>query len=160
MTSIKQIREAIDSGLDSLKARAEAAAAHLNLSDDEVHERIAGIQDKLKESASALQSKMAETEEFAAETAKEIKPALEHLQVQLALGKADSRDAFIERKKQIQHAIAEFNARLDAADAAEDREMAAEVDAYLKAYAEQAAALEAELAVMEESYEKQEGASS
>lgn len=159
MTSIKQIREAIDAGLDSLKARAEAAAEHLNLSDDEVHDRIAGLQDKLKESATALQAKMAETGEFAAETTKEIKPALEHLQVQLALGKADSRDAFLARKKEIQHAIAEFNARLDAADAAEEREMAAEVDAYLKAYAEQAATLEAELAVMEESYEKQEGAS-
>ena len=83
----------------------------------------------------------------------------ELVQVQLALGKADSRDAFLARKKEIQHAIAEFNARLDAADAAEEREMAAEVDAYLKAYAEQAATLEAELAVMEESYEKQEGAS-
>lgn len=160
MTSIKQIREAIDSGLDKLQAKAEAAAAHLNLSDDEVHDRIAGLQDKLKESAAAMQAKLAETEEYAAEATKEIKPALEHLQVQLALGKADSRDAFIARKKQIQHAIAEYNARLDAADAAEEREMAAEVDAYVKAYVEQAAALEAELEAMEDSYEKQEGESS
>ena len=70
MTSIKQIREAIDSGLDSLQAKAEAAAAHLELSDDEIHQRIADIQYNLKESASALQSKMAETEESATETEK------------------------------------------------------------------------------------------
>ena len=71
MTSIKKIRKAIDSGLDKLQAKAEATAEHLNLSDDEVHDRIAGLQDKLKESASALQSKMAETEEFATGAAKE-----------------------------------------------------------------------------------------
>ena len=153
MPTIKEIRAAIDAGLDRIQAKAEATAAHLDLSEDEIQERLAGYQDKLKDSAAALQAKMEQAEEIAAESTKEIRPALEHLQMQLALGKADSRDAFNAKKKQIQHAIAEFNAKLDAANAAEEREMSEQVDALLKAYAEQAAALEAELAAMDESYE-------
>lgn len=156
MPTIKEIRAAIDAGMDKAQARARAAAGHLNLSEDEIHDRITGIQTELKESAAALQEKMSEAGEYAGETAAKIQPALEHLQVQLALGKAESRDAFGEKKKQIQHAIAEFNARLDAADAEEEREMSAQVDEFLRAYAEQAAALEAELAAMEESYGKRE----
>ena len=154
MPSIKEIRAAIDAGLDKIQARAEAAAAHLDLTEDEIQNRLAGYQDKVKDSAAALQANLEQAEEFAAETTKEIRPALEHLQLQLALGKAESRDAFNTKKKEIQHAIAEFNARLDAANAAEDREMSEHVDELLRAYAEQAAALVAELETLEEGYRK------
>ena len=157
MTTIKEVRAAIDAGLDRLQARAEAAAAQLNLSEDEIDARIAEYGDQLKAAAVALQERMAEGELVAGETKAKVQSALEHLQVQLALGKADTRDAFNAKKKEIQRAIAEFNAELDAADAAEEREMAAEFDAFIKAYVEQAAALEAELEALEESYEKQEG---
>ena len=154
MTTIKEVRAAIDAGLDRLQAKAEA---QLYLSDDEINTRIAEYEDQLKAAAVALQERMAEAEQVAGETKTKVQSALEHLQVQLALGKADTRDAFNAKKKEIQRAIAEFNAELDAADAAEEREMAAEFDAFVKAYVEQAAALEAELEAMEESYEKQEG---
>ena len=40
MKSIKQIRESIDSGLDKLQAKAEAAT-QLNLSDDDLNARLA-----------------------------------------------------------------------------------------------------------------------
>ena len=83
---------------------------------------------------------------------------MEHLQVQLALGAAEGRDAFNTKKKEITRAVAEFNAELDAADAAEQRERAAEFEAAVQAYVAQAAALEAELEAIDEQYEKQEGA--
>ena len=44
MTSIKEIRAAIDAGLDKLQAKAEAAAAQLNLSDDEINPRLAELE--------------------------------------------------------------------------------------------------------------------
>lgn len=69
--------------------------------------------------------------------------------------KADSRDTFNATKKEIQRAIAEFNAELDATDAAEERGMAAESDVFIIAYVEQAAALEADFGAIEESYDKQ-----
>ncbi|MCK5359322.1 MAG: hypothetical protein KAJ95_01775, partial [Gammaproteobacteria bacterium] len=86
------------------------------------------------------------------ETRTKIQGAVEGLQVQLTLGAADTRDAFNSKKKEIQRAIAEFNAALDAADAADQREMAAELDALLAIYVAEAVALDAELEAMEEKY--------
>jgi len=152
MKSIKEIREAIDSGLDKLQTKAEAVAAQLNLSDDDLNARLAEQQEKLKEAAARLQTKLAEVD--TGETMTKVQGAFEHLQVQLALGAAEGRDAFNVRKKEIESAIAQLNAELDAADAAEEREMAAEFDAVVEAYATQAAAVEAELQAMEEQYDE------
>jgi len=156
MTSIKEIRAAIDAGLDKLQAKAEAAAAQLNLSVDEINARLAEHEAKLKDAAEQLQTRLADSIDD--ETKMKIQSTMEHLQVQLALGAAEGRDAFNTKKKEITRAVAEFNAELDAADAAEQRERAAEFEAAVQAYVAQAAALEAELEAIDEQYEKQEGA--
>ncbi|MDA9981864.1 hypothetical protein N9H39_03835 [Gammaproteobacteria bacterium] len=156
MTSVKEIRAAIDAGLDKLQVKAEAAAAQLNLSEDEIKARLAEQEAKLKDAAEQLQTKLADSIDD--ETKLKIQSTVEQLQVQLALGAAEGRDAFDAKKKEITRAIAEFNAELDAADATEQRERAAEFEAAVQAYAAQAAALEAELEAMDEQYEKREGA--
>jgi chromosome segregation ATPase len=155
MTSIKEVREAVDAGLDKLQAKAEAAAAQISLTGDELNAYINTQEDKLNEAVVKLQEKLDEA--VPEETRTKIQGTVEHLQVQLALGAADSRDAFNAKKKEIQRAIAEFNAEMDAADAAEDKEMAAEFEALMEDYVAQAVALEAELAVMEEQYEEKDG---
>lgn len=155
MTSIKEVREAVDAGLDKLQAKAEAAAAQISLTGDELNAYINTQEDKLNEAVVKLQEKLDEA--VPEETRTKIQGTVEHLQVQLALGGADSRDAFNAKKKEIQRAIAEFNAEMDAADAAEDKEMAAEFEALMEDYVAQAVALEAELAVMEEQYEEKDG---
>ncbi|MEN8132489.1 MAG: hypothetical protein ABFS45_20375 [Pseudomonadota bacterium] len=155
MTSIKEVRAAIDAGLDKLQAKAEAAAAQVSLSSEELNAYLNEQEEKLTDAAVKLQAKLDEA--VPEETRIKIQGAVEHLQVQLALGAADSRDAFNAKKKEIQRAIAEFNAELDAADAAKEREMAAEFDKLMAAYVAQAVALEAELDVMEEQYEEKEG---
>lgn len=155
MTSIKEVREAVDAGLDKLQAKAEAAAAQISLTGDELNAHINTQEDKLNEAVVKLQEKLDEA--VPEETRTKIQGTVEHLQVQLALGAADSRDAFNAKKKEIQRAIAEFNAEMDAADAAEDKEMAAEFEALMEDYVAQAVALEAELAVMEEQYEEKDG---
>jgi hypothetical protein len=154
MTSIKEIREAIDEGLDKLQAKAKAAATQMGLSSDDLSDHINTQQEKLKDAALKLQAKLDEA--VPEETRTKIQGAFEHLQVQLALGAADSRDVFNARKKEIQRAIAEFNAELDAANAAEERELAAEFDALMTVYVAQAVILEAELEAAEEQYEEEE----
>lgn len=154
MASIQEIRNAIDAGLDKLQAKAEAAAVQLNLSRAEADTRIGEYEEKLKSAAELLQAKLADAKELTTESKTKIQSALEHLQVQLALGAADSRDAFNNKKKQILRAIAEFNAKLDAAEAADKRQLAADFDELIAAYASQAVALEAELEAMDEHYDK------
>jgi chromosome segregation ATPase len=150
MTSIKDMRAAIDAGLDKLQAKAEAAAAQLNLTADEINDRIDDQEKKLSAAAEKLQDKL--NEAVPEETRTKIQAAVEQLQVQLALGAADTRDAYNAKKKEVTRAIAELNAEIDAADAAEERAMAAEFDALMEAYVAEAVALSAELDAMEEKY--------
>jgi chromosome segregation ATPase len=150
MTSIKDMRAAIDAGLDKLQAKAEAAAAQLNLTADEINDRIDDQEKKLSAAAEKLQDKL--NEAVPEETRTKIQAAVEQLQVQLALGAADTRDAYNAKKKEVTRAIAELNSEIDAADAAEERAMAAEFDALMEAYVAEAVALSAELDAMEEKY--------
>jgi hypothetical protein len=152
MTSIKDIRAAIDAGLDRLQAKAEAVAAQLELSNRDINGRIAEHEKKLQDAAEVLQAKLADAGSVATENQAKIQSAFEHLQVQLALGAADSRDAFNAKKREIQHGIARFNAELDAAEAAEERERAAELKVLVEAYVAETIALEAELEAMDERY--------
>lgn len=154
MKSIKDIRTAIDSGLDKIQAKAEAAAKQISLSTDELNSHIKTQEDKLKNAAADLQAKLDGV--VSEENKTKIQGAVDHLQVQLALGAADSRDAFNSKKQEIQRAIAELNAELDAADAADERE-AAEVDALIRAYVAEAIIMEAEMEAMYEQYEEKEG---
>lgn len=150
MTSIKDMRAAIDAGLDKLQAKAEAAAAQLDLTADEINDRIDDQEKKLSAAAEKLQDKL--NEAVPEETRTKIQAAVEQLQVQLALGAADTRDAYNAKKKEVTRAIAELNAEIDAADAAEERAMAAELDALMESYVAEAVALSAELDAMEEKY--------
>lgn len=148
MKNIKETRAAINAGINKLQAKAEAAAAQVALSAEELKLRLAEQQNKLSDAALSLQEKLDQA--VPEEKRTKIKGSLEHLQVQLALGKADSRDAINAKKKEIRRAIAEFNAELDAAEAAAERELAAEFDALIEAYVVQVIALDAEFEAMEE----------
>jgi predicted neutral ceramidase superfamily lipid hydrolase len=153
MKSIKDIRAAIDSGLDKVQAKAEAAAKQVSLSTDELNSHIETQEDKLKTAATDLRAKLDDI--VSEENKTKIQGAVDHLHVQLALGAADSRDAFNTKKQEVQRAIAELNAKLDAADAAEERE--AEVGALIAIYVAEAIAMEAEMEAMHEQYEDKEG---
>ena len=107
------------------------------------------LEDKLNAAAVKLQEQI--NEAVPEETRTKIQGAVEHLQVQLALGAADSRDAYNAKKKEVTRAIAEF----DAADAAAEREAAEDVNALMEIYVAQAVILNVELEAMEEQYEEE-----
>jgi hypothetical protein len=154
MRSIKEVRAAIDAGVNKLQAKAEAANVQLSMSKDELNAHIKEQEENLKSAAVELQAKLEVV--LPEETRTKIQAAVENLQLQLALGAADSRDAINAKKKEITRAIAELNAELDAADAAEEREMAAEFDALMEVYVAEAIAMNAELEAMEEQYAEKE----
>ena len=151
MTSIKEVRAAIDAGLDKLQAKAEASAKQISLSCDDLNIYIDEQKEKLNDASVKLQEKL--NEAVSEETRIKIQGAAEHLQVQLALGAADTRDAFTVKKKEIQRAIAKFNAEIDAA---EERETTAELNALMQVYVAQTVTLEAELEAMEEQFPEKE----
>ena len=148
MTFIKDLRASIDTGLDKLEAKAEALEAHFELTEDAIEDRIESMGKSLKEAAETLHDKISDS--VSDETRTRIRASLEHLQVQLALGKAEGRDAYNEKKKQISRAIADFNAELDAAEAADAKSATSELDGAVKDYVESAVFMEAELAAKEQ----------
>lgn len=151
MTSIKETREAIDSRLDKLQAKAESVSAQVKLTVDEINERIDEHEKKLSDATVNLLNKLDAM--VSGETMEKLERKVDRLEVQLALGAADTRDAINTKKSEILHAVAELNAELDAADAAIEREMAAEFDALIEDYVKGVITLNAELEAMEELYD-------
>ena len=156
MKSIKEVREAINAQLDKIEAKAEAVKAQLDLSKVEVDERLEQQEKSLLEAAEKLTAKLEEAGVVAEEEKIKIKGSLENLQVQLALGAADTRDAFNKKKAEVNRHIAEFNAELDAAKAAGEKDAAEEIMAEMEIYVVEVIALEAELEVADENNQETE----
>ena len=151
MTSIKEMRSAIDSGLDKLQAKAVAVSAQVELTIDDINDRIDQHEKKLSNATARLLNKLDQI--VSRESMEKLEGKVDHLEVQLALGAADTRDAINAKKSEIARAIAELEAELDAADAALEREMAAEFDTVIEDYMTGVIALNAELEAMEELYD-------
>jgi len=149
MSTVKEIREAIDAKLDKWEAQATAFQAQFELNKAELIERVEEQKHQLEKIAQRVRDKIDEASGLAEETKAKIRASFEHLQVQLALGVADTRDAYQDWKQKLQSSIAAFEADLDVAIAEEDAALQAEFDALMEAYVKEADALEAEIVAME-----------
>jgi len=110
MSIIKNIRAAIDIRLDHLDAQAEALDAQLEGTKEEALKRI----EQQKESLVAALNRVEDIlKDSAATASEELRAAIDHLRVQLALGKADSGDLLSEQEKKIRHAIKALEDRLE-----------------------------------------------
>ena len=150
MSNIREIRQSIDKKLDHWEASATAIEAQLQQTREQALTKLEVRKKTLKEALEKFKSELATTKGIPEEKKKEIQAQCDELQVQLALGKAEARDAFEAQRKKIQHSIATLEAtvdrHLDAAGHAVDKslEKAAEklIDAEIE-YDAEADALEA-----------------
>ena len=148
MSTIKEIRGAIDTKLDKWEAQATALQAQLELGKEEVIERVEEQERRLQQIAQSVRDKINEASVIADETKNKITTSFEHLQVQLALGAADTRDAYQDWKQNIQSSISTFEADLEVAIAEEDEALKADLDNLMDAYVREADALDAEIDAM------------
>lgn len=149
MSTIKEIREAVDAKLDKWEAQATALQAQLEFNKVEVIKRVEEQKRRLEQIAQRVRDKIDAAGGLAEETKTKIRASFEHLQVQLALGAADTRDAYQAWRKKVQSSIAAFEADLDLAIAEKDAALQAELDALMNAYVKEADALDAEIEAME-----------
>ena len=77
------------------------------------------------------------------------------MQVQLALGVADTRDAYQDWKQKVQSSVAAFEADLDRAAAEDDAALQAELDALMVDFLKEADALEAEIEAMQSQFDEE-----
>ncbi|MGO9118944.1 MAG: hypothetical protein ACLQPD_15210 [Desulfomonilaceae bacterium] len=113
MSKIREIREAIDTKLDKWQATATAAEAQLQQTKEQALEELEARKKRLKETLEAFKSEVAKAKGIADEKKTEIQARFEDLQVQLALGKAEARDAFEAQKEKIQRSIDTLETTID-----------------------------------------------
>ena len=154
MSTIKETREAIDAKLDKWEAQATALQAQLELNKADVIERVDEQKRRLEQVAQHVRDKIDEAGGLAEETKTKVRASFEHLQVQLALGAADTRDAYQVWKQKVQSSITVFEADLDVAIAEEDAALMADLDALMDAYVREADALEAEIDAMQAKFDE------
>ena len=108
MSRIKEFRASLDKKLDALEHQAQALEAHLTQTKDQAMERLEQRKQQLRDLLNQVQTDVQKSKEMAAQAKTEVQAKLEHLQVQLALGKADARDTFEEQRAKILKALSEF----------------------------------------------------
>jgi hypothetical protein len=113
MSRITEIRASLDKKLDALEHQALALEAQLTQTKAQALERLEQRKQQLREVLARVQAEVQKTKAVAEQVKGEVQTRLEHLQVQLALGKADARDLFEEQRAKIQKALREFEAVAD-----------------------------------------------
>jgi len=108
MSRIKEFRASVDKKLNALEHQALALEAQLTQTKDQAMLRLEQRKQQLRDLLNQVQADVQKSKEIADQAKTEVQAKLEHLQVQLALGKADARDTFEEQRTKILKALNEF----------------------------------------------------
>ena len=113
MSKIHEIRETMDGKLNGLAKRASALEAQLSRSKDNAVEELENRKKQLDDVLKTFKTKIGESKEVAAEKKAEIQSSVEQLQLQLALGKAETRDTLEVQKKKISDTVKTLENNID-----------------------------------------------
>lgn len=149
MTSILNIRESINSKLDKWEAQANALQAQLELSKDQVMQRVEKQKQRLEKISKNVAEKINASAKLTSETKLNIKSSFEHLQLQLSLGGMDTRVAYQDWKHNLQYSLAKFEADLELSSTEDDEAIMAEMDMLMAEYIKEVYAMDAEIEAME-----------
>ncbi len=151
MPKIREIRESIDKKLDHWEASAAAFETQLQQTKEQAQAKLEARKKTLNDALEKFKSEVAEAKGIAEEKKKEMHTLFGDLQVQLALSKAETKDAFEAQRKKIRHSIATLEAtadrHLDAAGDTIDDSLEKAIDKLVAAdieYEAEADALEAQ----------------
>ncbi len=144
MAKVHEIRKSIDTKLDRLEAGAAALEAQLDITKDKALERLESQKKQFSQALDRLKAEIEKSKTLAADIKAKIVQQVDHLKVQLALGKAEAKDAYEAQKEKIGGAIASFQTSVErevgeVSDAVTQELVAAEnaLDAELDAVAAQ-----------------------
>lgn len=113
MASIHKIREAIDTKLNKWEADATALEAQLGLTKEKALERLETYKKRFSDALQKLKGEIDKSQQLVEKKKQQFSGQLDHLQVQLALGKAEARDSYESQKAKIQEAMASLKTVVD-----------------------------------------------
>nr|MBP8202145.1 hypothetical protein [Nitrospira sp.] len=90
MSRIKALRASIESTIDALERQAQALEAQLTQSKEQTIQRLEQGKQQLGDVVTSVQADLRRSKDVADHIRAEVQAKLDHLQVQLALGKADA----------------------------------------------------------------------
>jgi hypothetical protein len=108
MSRIKELRASFDKQLDALEHQALALEAQLTQTQEQALQRVEQRKQQLRDLLKQVQADVQTSKEMAGQAKSDVQAKLEHLQVQLALGKMDARDTYEEQRAKILKALNEF----------------------------------------------------
>lgn len=154
MGTIQNIRETMNSKLDKWEAEATAFQAQLELSKEQVKSRVEEQKQRLEEIARQMKDKIDAAGHYTEETKGKVKASFENMQVQLALGVADTRDSYEDWRKKVQSSIAGFEKDVEIALDEKGAQLEAGLDSLKDSYVKQTSAWEAEIDAMQAQFQE------
>ena len=144
MSKIHEMRNKADQMLDSLEARAVSLEKTINETNDQFADRFQDMKSQISANAEPIKAKVRKVQDLTDKQKDKIAEGLEHLQLQLALGRVATKDALHEQKEMIANAAAAARAHIvanvDQMDADLDKQIDAWIDALEKMETEMEAA--------------------
>ncbi len=113
MTTVKDIRASIDQTLDWWEAAASAMEKNVEATLAAVSERLEAQKKKTAEASEELKQAFERAQQLSAEARDKIAGDLDHLKVQLALGRAEGRDAVLAQREKIAEAVRRAEKQID-----------------------------------------------
>jgi len=113
MSRLSDLRASLDKKLDALEHEALALEAQLTQTMDQVLLRLEQRKQQLRDVLNQVQAEVQKSTGTAAQAKAEVQGKLKHLQLQLALGKAEARETFEEQRRKILKALSDFESAAD-----------------------------------------------
>ena len=113
MTTIKEIRTSIDQTLDRWEAAGLALEENISATQAAVSGRLQTQKEKAAEASEKLKQVVNSAQQLPSEARENIVADLDHLKVQLSLGKAEAHDAVLAQKEKIGQAVERVENQID-----------------------------------------------
>lgn len=117
MPTVKEVRAQIDQTIDRWEAAASALEANAQATSAAASDRVQAFKSKAAEASENLKQAVVSAQQLPSEAREKITADLDHLKVQLALGKAEAYDAIVDQKQQITAAVQRVENDIDKVDA-------------------------------------------
>jgi len=149
MSSVKEIRESVDTKLDKLDARADALQAALEGTQDQVGTRVVRHKQELQSVLGKLTADIGKQTEVSDARKQAIQSMAENLDLQIDLSETASRETLAYTRRQIHEAIRKLETEVDSALAESKTGTAELLHVSIDAYARAVDKLDAELEAAE-----------
>lgn len=133
MPTVQDIRTSIDQNLDRWEAAASATENSVNSSLNSLSDQLETQKSKAAEMSDRLKQAVMRAQDLPSEAKSKITSDLDNLKVQLALGKAETRDAINEQKEKIQQAVQDAEKQIDQVNQNIEKGIEEDLEAWVRA---------------------------